>query len=185
MNTRLQVEHPVTELVTGVDLVEEMIKIVAGEELKLKQEDIKFSGWSIESRICGRSRETFMPSTGRLKRYIVPDNTDLIRNDTGVYEGCKISIYYDPMISKLCSYGKDRNDALNTMEIALNNHYIDGIRNNIDFLTAIIRNKRFISGDINTGFIDEYKDGFKANINDKQFSTFLDSGYIFFYIRSI
>ncbi len=109
MNTRLQVEHPVTELVTGVDLVEEMIKIAAGEELKLKQEDIKFSGWSIESRIYAEDPErNFMPSTGRLKRYIVPDNTDSIRNDTGVYEGGEISIYYDPMISKLCSYGKDR-----------------------------------------------------------------------------
>ena len=132
----------------------------------------RFNGWAIESRIYAEDPErNFMPSTGRLKRYIVPENINSIRNDTGVYEGGEISIYYDPMISKLCSYGKDRNDALNTMEIALNNHYIDGIRNNIDFLTAIVRNKRFISGDINTGFIDqEYKHGFKANINDKQFS---------------
>tara|TARA_B100000242_G_C43055158_1_gene493655 strand:+ start:7862 stop:9835 length:1974 start_codon:yes stop_codon:yes gene_type:complete len=183
MNTRLQVEHPVTELVTGVDLVEEMIKIAAGEELKLKQEDIKFNGWAIESRIYAEDPErNFMPSTGRLKRYIVPENINSIRNDTGVYEGGEISIYYDPMISKLCSYGKDRNDALNTMEIALNNHYIDGIRNNIDFLTAIVRNKRFISGDINTGFIDqEYKHGFKANINDKQFSLLFSIAATYFF----
>ena len=183
MNTRLQVEHPVTELVTGVDLVEEMIKIASGEELKLKQEDIKFNGWSIESRIYAEDPErNFMPSTGRLRRYIVPDNINSIRNDTGVYEGGEISIYYDPMISKLCSYGKDRNEALNTMEMALNNHYIDGIRNNIDFLTAIIRNKKFISGDINTGFIDEeYQDGFKANIIDKKFSLLFSIAATYFF----
>ena len=106
MNTRLQVEHPVTELVTGIDLVEEMIKIASGEELKLRQDDIKINGWAIESRIYAEDPErNFMPSTGRLNSYITPINIDNIRNDTGVYEGGEISIYYDPMISKLCSYG--------------------------------------------------------------------------------
>ena len=109
MNTRLQVEHPVTELVTGIDLVEEMIKIASGEELKLRQDDIKFNGWAIESRIYAEDPErNFMPSTGRLNSYITPINIDNIRNDTGVYEGGEISIYYAPMISKLNSYGKDR-----------------------------------------------------------------------------
>jgi len=172
MNTRLQVEHPVTELVTGIDLVEEMIKIASGEELKLRQDDIKFNGWAIESRIYAEDPErNFMPSTGRLNSYITPTNIDNIRNDTGVYEGGEISIYYDPMISKLCSYGKDRNDALLKMEIALNHHYINGIRNNINFLTAIIRNENFISGDINTGFIDvEYPEGYRPFVNDDKFS---------------
>ena len=172
MNTRLQVEHPVTELVTGIDLVEEMIKIASGEELKLRQDDIKFNGWAIESRIYAEDPErNFMPSTGRLNSYITPINMDDIRNDTGVYEGGEISIYYDPMISKLCSYGKDRNEALSKMEIALNHHYINGIRNNINFLTAIIRNKNFISGDINTGFIDsEYPEGYRPFINNDKFA---------------
>ena len=109
MNTRLQVEHPVTELVTGFDLVEEMIKIAAGEKLNISQEDVKFNGWAIESRIYAEDPErNFMPSTGRLVTYQPPISIDNIRNDTGVYEGGEISMFYDPMISKLCSYGKDR-----------------------------------------------------------------------------
>ena len=183
MNTRLQVEHPVTELVTGIDLVEEMIKIAAGEELKLKQDDIKFNGWAIESRIYAEDPErNFMPSTGRLNSYITPINIDNIRNDTGVYEGGEISIYYDPMISKLCSYGKDRNEALLKMEIALNNHYINGIRNNINFLTAIIKKQNFISGDINTGFIDvEYPEGYKPFVDNDKFSLLFSIAATYLY----
>ena len=112
MNTRLQVEHPVTELVTGFDLVEEMIKIAAGEKLNISQEDVKFNGWAIESRIYAEDPErNFMPSTGRLVTYQPPISIENIRNDTGVYEGGEISMFYDPMISKLCSYGKDRKKA--------------------------------------------------------------------------
>ena len=183
MNTRLQVEHPVTELITGIDLVEEMIKIAAGEELKLKQDDIKFKGWAIESRIYAEDPErNFMPSTGRLNEYIVPNDIENIRNDTGVYEGGEISIYYDPMISKLCSYGNDRNEALSKMETALNNHYINGIRNNINFLTAILRNKHFISGDINTGFVDiEYPDGYKPFVDNDKFALLFSIAATYLY----
>ncbi len=172
MNTRLQVEHPVTELVTGIDLVEEMIRIAAGEEIKLKQEEVNINGWAIEARIYAEDPErNFMPSTGVLNEYLVPEDTDSIRNDTGVYEGGEISIYYDPMISKLCSFGKDRSEALLSMESALNKHYIRGIRNNINFLTAIVRNKNFISGEINTGFIDaEYPKGYSPKINKEKYA---------------
>ena len=172
MNTRLQVEHPVTELVTGIDLVEEMIRIAGGEELKIKQDDIKFDGWAIESRIYAEDPErNFMPSTGRLNSYKVPDNIEGIRNDTGVYEGGEIPIYYDPMISKLCSYAINRNEALEKMEKALNNHYVEGIKNNINFLTSIIRNQNFVSGEINTGFIDnEYPEGYNPKIDTSEFA---------------
>ena len=183
MNTRLQVEHPVTELVTGFDLVEEMIKIAAGEKLNISQKDVKFSGWAIESRIYAEDPErNFMPSTGRLNEYIVPNDIENIRNDTGVYEGGEISIYYDPMISKLCSYGNDRNEALSKMETALNNHYINGIRNNINFLTAILRNKHFISGDINTGFVDiEYPDGYKPFVDNDKFALLFSIAATYLY----
>ena len=125
MNTRLQVEHPVTELVTGFDLVEEMIKVAAGEKLNVTQDDVSFKGWAIESRIYAEDPErNFMPSTGRLITYKPPLNIDNIRNDTGVYEGGEISMFYDPMISKLCSYGKTRIEACNLMQEALNNFEI-------------------------------------------------------------
>ena len=166
MNTRLQVEHPVTELITGIDLVEQMIKVAAGEKLKLKQSDIKLNGWAIESRIYAEDpyRE-FLPSTGRLVRYQPPEEITqdgiTIRNDTGVYEGGEISVYYDPMIAKLCTHAPTRQQAIATMGEALNRFIIDGIEDNIPFLASLMRHPRWIKGDISTGFIaEEYPDGF-------------------------
>ncbi|MEC9368366.1 MAG: acetyl-CoA carboxylase biotin carboxylase subunit [Pseudomonadota bacterium] len=166
MNTRLQVEHPVTELVTGVDLVEQMIRVAAGEKLKIRQADVKLKGWAIESRIYAEDPfRNFLPSTGRLVRYRPPReesaNGLTVRNDTGVYEGGEISIYYDPMIAKLCTHAKDRVAAIDHMATALDEFHIDGIRHNIPFLSALMQHPRWRKGDLSTGFIaDEFPDGF-------------------------
>ena len=168
MNTRLQVEHPVTELVTGVDLVEQMIRIAAGEKLKLTQKDIRIKGWAVESRIYAEDPfRNFLPSTGRLVRYQPPQEATsqglTIRNDTGVAEGGEISIYYDPMIAKLITYGPNREAAIDHMARALDAFYIDGIEHNIPFLTAVMQNERWRKGDLTTAFIDEeYPEGFEA-----------------------
>jgi len=185
MNTRLQVEHPVTELVTGFDLVEEMIKIAAGEKLNISQKDVKFSGWAIESRIYAEDPErNFMPSTGRLITYKPPTSIDNIRNDTGVYEGGEISMFYDPMISKLCSYGENRKKACELMQEALNNYEISGIQNNLNLLSSIIKNEKFISGDINTGFIaEEYPDGFNSKVVHKEDSLNFSLVSIFAFLK--
>ena len=185
MNTRLQVEHPVTELVTGFDLVEEMIKIAAGEKLNISQKDVKFSGWAIESRIYAEDPErNFMPSTGRLITYKPPTTIDNIRNDTGVYEGGEISMFYDPMISKLCSYGENRKKACELMQEALNNYEISGIQNNLNLLSSIIKNEKFISGDINTGFIaEEYPDGFNSKLVGKEDSLNFSLASIFAFLK--
>ena len=185
MNTRLQVEHPVTELVTGFDLVEEMIKVAAGEKLNVTQDDISFKGWAIESRIYAEDPErNFMPSTGRLITYKPPLNIDNIRNDTGVYEGGEISMFYDPMISKLCSYGKTRIEACNLMQEALNNFEISGIQNNLNLLSSIIKNKKFIDGDINTGFInEEYPEGFCSKVLDPKDGLIFSLAAVFAYIK--
>ena len=185
MNTRLQVEHPVTELVTGFDLVEEMIKVAAGEKLNVTQDDVSFKGWAIESRIYAEDPErNFMPSTGRLITYKPPLNIDNIRNDTGVYEGGEISMFYDPMISKLCSYGKTRIEACNLMQEALNNFEISGIQNNLNLLSSIIKNKKFIDGDINTGFInEEYPEGFCSKVLDPKDGLIFSLAAVFAYIK--
>ncbi|MEM7426019.1 MAG: acetyl/propionyl/methylcrotonyl-CoA carboxylase subunit alpha [Pseudomonadota bacterium] len=169
MNTRLQVEHPVTELITGIDLVEQMIRVAAGEKLALGQSDIKLNGWAIESRIYAEDPfRGFLPSTGRLVRYQPPaESTDdeglTVRNDTGVYEGGEISVYYDPMIAKLCTHGPDRDSATNRMSMALDEFYIEGIQHNIPFLSALMEHPRWISGELTTGFIaEEYPDGFSG-----------------------
>jgi len=168
MNTRLQVEHPVTELITGVDLVEQMIRSAAGEKLSLKQEDIKLNGWAIESRIYAEDPyRNFMPSTGRLVRYQPPVESSqdglAIRNDTGVFEGGEISIFYDPMIAKLCTHGKDRASAIAHMSDALDQFYIEGIGHNIPFLSAIMNHPRWLSGSLSTSFIDdEFPEGFEG-----------------------
>jgi propionyl-CoA carboxylase alpha chain len=166
MNTRLQVEHPVTELITGLDLVELMIRSAAGEKLPLKQSDIGIDGWAVEARIYAEDPyRGFLPSTGRLVRYRPPaegTRGDItVRNDTGVYEGGEISIYYDPMIAKLCTHAPTRLAAIDAMGDALDEFRIDGINHNIAFLNAIMHNARFRSGNITTGFIaEEYPDGF-------------------------
>ncbi len=168
MNTRLQVEHPVTELITGIDLVEQMIRVAYGEKLTIKQSDVKINGWAIESRIYAEDPyRNNLPSTGRLVRYQPPKEETVngltIRNDTGVYEGGEISIYYDPMIAKLCTHGPDRAAAIAHMSVALDRFHIEGIRHNIPFLGAIMEHPRWKSGNITTGFIaEEFPDGFSG-----------------------
>ena len=169
MSTRLQVEHPVTELITGIDLVEQMIKSANGDKLKLKQKDVKLNGWALESRIYAEDPyRNFLPSIGRLVRYRPPAeatlaNGAIVRNDTGVYEGGEISMYYDPMIAKLCTWGEDRGQALGAMKNALDTFELEGIGHNIPFLQAVYDHDRFERGDINTAFIaDEYPEGFEG-----------------------
>jgi propionyl-CoA carboxylase alpha chain len=173
MNTRLQVEHPVTELVTGIDLVEQMIRVAAGERLALAQEDVKLTGWAVESRIYAEDPyRNFLPSTGRLTRYRPPpeqtQNGITVRNDTGVYEGGEISIYYDPMIAKLCTHAPDRLTAIRAMADSLDGFFIEGIRHNVPFLASIMDNERWRSGALSTGFIREaFPDGFEACLPDR------------------
>ena len=162
MNTRLQVEHPVTELITGLDLVELMIRVAYGEKLPISQKDVKINGWAIESRVYAEDPyRNFLPSTGRLSRYIPPAENANVRVDTGVYEGGEISVFYDPMIAKLCSYGKDRKEATAHMRSALDAYYIRGVSHNIPFLASVLGKKKFESGDLSTNFIaEEYPQGF-------------------------
>ena len=167
MNTRLQVEHPVTELITGIDLVEQMIRVAAGERLAFKQSDIKLNGWAVESRIYAEDPyRNFLPSIGRLVKYRPPHEGSFggltVRNDTGVYEGGEISMYYDPMIAKLVTHGPTRKAAIDLMSEALDAFYIDGIQHNIPFLTALMQSPRWQAGELSTGFIaEEYPDGFQ------------------------
>jgi propionyl-CoA carboxylase alpha chain len=166
MNTRLQVEHPVTELVTGIDLVEQMIRVAAGEKLAIKQSDVKLNGWAVESRVYAEDPyRNFMPSTGRLTRYRPPDERVsggvTVRNDTGVYEGGEISLYYDPMIAKLVTHAATRAEAVEVQADALDAFVIDGIRHNIPFLAALMAHKRWRAGRLSTGFIaEEFPEGF-------------------------
>jgi len=166
MNTRLQVEHPVTELVTGVDLVEEMIRSAAGEELRMTQDDVKLNGWAVESRVYAEDpTRNFLPSTGRLVRYRPPaegaHDGITVRNDTGVFEGGEISIHYDPMIAKLVTHASDRLGAIDAQATALDSFIIDGIRHNIPFLSALMQHPRWREGRLSTGFIaEEFPDGF-------------------------
>ncbi|MBV8664837.1 MAG: acetyl/propionyl/methylcrotonyl-CoA carboxylase subunit alpha, partial [Hyphomicrobiales bacterium] len=166
MNTRLQVEHPVTELVTGVDLVEEMIRVAYGERLRLTQEDVKLNGWAVESRVYAEDpTRSFLPSTGRLVKYRPPAEGRVegvtVRNDTGVYEGGEISIYYDPMIAKLVTHAPDRLGAIDAQANALDGFVIDGIRHNIPFLSALMQHPRWREGKLSTGFIaEEFPEGF-------------------------
>ena len=165
MNTRLQVEHPVTESITGLDLVEQMIRVAAGEKLAFSQEDVKLDGWSIECRINADDPfRNFLPSTGRLVKYRPPESVNGVRVDTGVYEGGEIPIYYDSMIAKLIVHGKDRAQAIEKMRAALNDFVIRGIHSNIPFQAALLQHPRFVNGDFTTGFIsEEYPQGFKKD----------------------
>jgi propionyl-CoA carboxylase alpha chain len=168
MNTRLQVEHPVTELITGIDLVEQMIRSAAGEKLALKQSDVKLNGWAVEARVYAEDPyRKFLPSTGRLTRYRPPAervaNGITLRNDTGVYEGGEISIYYDPMIAKLVTHAATREAAIDAQADALDAFVIDGIRHNIPFLSALMAHPRWRAGKLSTGFIaEEFPEGFSA-----------------------
>ena len=162
MNTRLQVEHPVTELTTGIDLVELMIRVAAGEKLPVTQKDIGIKGWAIESRVYAEDPfRNFLPSTGRLVYYRPPAEDDHVRVDTGVFEGGEVSMFYDPMVAKLITWGEDREQAIEKMRAALDKFIIRGISTNISFLSALIANERFRSGDISTNTIaEEYPEGF-------------------------
>ncbi len=164
MNTRLQVEHPVTEMITGLDLVEQMIRVAAGEKLKLKQADVKLKGWAIEARVYAEDPfRNFLPATGRLVRYREPAVGSSVRVDSGVYEGAEISMFYDPMIAKLVVHGPDRKSATQTMREALEAFYIRGLNHNIPFLSALISHARFTLGRLTTGFIaEEFPNGFHA-----------------------
>lgn len=174
MNTRLQVEHPVTELITGIDLVEQMIRVAAGEKLSFGQADVRLSGWAIESRLYAEDPyRNFLPSIGRLTRYRPPaegrhaDGT-VVRNDTGVYEGGEISMYYDPMVAKLCAWGPDRAAAVNAMGRALDDFEVEGIGHNLPFLSAVMQNDRFRQGHLTTAFIaEEFPDGFEGVTPDE------------------
>jgi propionyl-CoA carboxylase alpha chain len=181
MNTRLQVEHPVTELITGVDLVEQMIRVAAGEPLSITQDDVTLTGWAIENRLYAEDPyRGFLPSIGRLTRYRppmevaagplldtgkwqgeAPSGATAVRNDTGVYEGGEISMYYDPMIAKLCTWGPDRDTAIEAMRVALDSFEVEGIGHNLPFLSAVMDHPIFIKGEMTTAFIaEEYPDGF-------------------------
>ncbi len=162
MNTRLQVEHRVTELITGIDLVEQMIRIAAGEKLSFSQKDVQFHGWALEARLYAEDpKRNFLPSTGRITRYLEPENIENVLIDTGIYEGSEISMFYDPMIAKVCTTGETREQAIESMRDALAAFIIEGIAHNTGFLEAILSHPRFIAGDISTNFIEqEYKEGF-------------------------
>ncbi|HEU5018860.1 MAG TPA: acetyl/propionyl/methylcrotonyl-CoA carboxylase subunit alpha [Pseudolabrys sp.] len=166
MNTRLQVEHPVTELVTGIDLVEQMIRVAAGEKLSIKQSDVKLNGWAVESRVYAEDPyRNFLPSTGRLTRYRPPAERSgqgvTVRNDTGVTEGGEISLFYDPMIAKLVTHAATREQAIDAQADALDAFVIDGIRHNIPFLSALMAHPRWRAGKLSTGFIaEEFPQGF-------------------------
>ncbi len=168
MNTRLQVEHPVTELITGVDLVEQMIRVANGEELSITQEDLTINGWAIENRLYAEDPyRGFLPSIGRLTRYRPPAEGPLgegiVRNDTGVFEGGEISMYYDPMIAKLCTWAPTRGKAIETMRNALDSFEVEGIGHNLPFVAAVMDHPKFISGEMTTAFIaEEYPDGFEG-----------------------
>jgi len=174
MNTRLQVEHPVTELITGIDLVEQMIRVASGEKLAIKQSDVKLNGWAVESRVYAEDpRRNFLPATGRVVRYAPPSdalefslpdasNTQpVIRCDSGIEAGGEISMFYDPMIAKLCTWAPTRAEAIEHMSLALDDFEMQGSGDNLHFLSAITQHPRFKSGDITTAFIaEEYPEGF-------------------------
>jgi propionyl-CoA carboxylase alpha chain len=166
MNTRLQVEHPVTEMITGIDLVEQMIRVAYGEKLAITQAEVKLDGWAVESRVYAEDpTRNFLPSTGRLVTYRPPsegpDGEAVVRNDTGVFEGGEISIYYDPMIAKLVTHAPTREAAIKAQARALDAFAIDGIRHNIPFVAAVMQHPRWIAGNLSTGFIaEEFPEGF-------------------------
>ena len=164
MNTRLQVEHPVTELITGLDLVELMIRVAAGERLPFAQKDVQLKGWAVEARLYAEDPfRNFLPSTGRLIKYREPAPGPDVRVDTGVYEGGEISMFYDPMIAKLCTHGKTRNAAIDRMRRALDEFYVRGVSHNVPFLAALMAHPRFRAGKLTTNFIaEEFKGGFTA-----------------------
>ena len=162
MNTRLQVEHPVTEEITGFDLVEEMLRVAYGEKLRWSQEDVTIDGWAVEARLYAEDpSRNFLPSIGRLRRYVEPPLVEGVRVDSGVREGDEISMFYDPMIAKLIAHGRDRAEAIARLQQALDGFVVDGIGNNLVFLNAALANETFRSGTFSTAFIEEeFADGY-------------------------
>ena len=192
MNTRLQVEHPVTELVTGIDLVEQMICIAYGKKITITQDKIVLNGSAIESRIYAENPyKNFLPSIGRLTKYHPPqekthDDGSITRNDTGVREGDEVSMFYDPMIAKLCSWGKTREISIERMESALDKFLLEGIDHNIPFLSSILGSKRFKSGDLTTSFIeDEYPKGYNGRVPDKNEEWILSTLFLAYYLSEL
>lgn len=171
VNTRLQVEHPVTEFITGIDIVEEMIRTSCGEKLRFNQDDIKLTGSAIESRICAEDpSKKFFPSSGRIKYYDQPNGNDYIRIDDGVAAGSEISTFYDSMIAKVITYGKDRVEAISRMQKALSECYIEGVTNNIEFLESIFHHPNFIAAKLHTRFIpDHYPSGFHGDFVTEEY----------------
>lgn len=168
MNTRLQVEHPVTELVTGIDLVREQIRIAAGEMLTIKQEDVQWLGHAVECRVYAEDPENnFIPSPGKITKLRTPSGPG-VRDDSGVYEGWEVPLYYDPMISKLATYGANREEAINRMQRALREYYVGGIRTTIPFFQEVLDDAEFRGGEIDTGFIARYFERRKAGIQVKE-----------------
>ena len=192
MNTRLQVEHPVTELVTGIDLVEQMICIAYGKKITITQDKIVLNGSAIESRIYAENPyKNFLPSIGRLTKYHPPqekthDDGSITRNDTGVREGDEVSMFYDPMIAKLCSWGKTREISIERMESALDKFLLEGIDHNIPFLSSILGSKRFKSGDLTTSFIEEeYPNGFHGRVLDKNEEWILSTLFLAYHLSEL
>jgi propionyl-CoA carboxylase alpha chain len=188
MNTRLQVEHPVTECITGLDLVELMIRIAAGEELPFRQADVTLEGWAIETRIYAEDPyRGFLPSTGRLVKYQQPEKLEGVRIDSGVAEGSEISMFYDPMIAKLITNADNREQAIDRMTVALNSFQINGVNHNIDFLSAVMANPRFQKGKFNTGFIaEEFPSGFSGTELSEEIKTRMYSiAAVFAYNRDL
>jgi propionyl-CoA carboxylase alpha chain len=176
MNTRLQVEHPVTELITGIDIVEQMINIAAGQKLQITQDDVKLNGWAIECRIQAEDPSRgFIPSSGRITEYSEPPKENNFRVDSGVAAGAEVSMFYDSMVAKLCAYGDTRAKAIEQMKAALGTFIIRGIAHNMSFLEAVVSNPRFVSGDMSTDFIaEEYPEGFSgANLTTEMLEGFL------------
>ncbi|MGN7678736.1 MAG: acetyl/propionyl/methylcrotonyl-CoA carboxylase subunit alpha [Anaplasma sp.] len=185
MNTRLQVEHPVTELVTGIDLVEEMIKIAEGSSLNFSQEDIRFFGSAIEARVYAEDpKKGFLPSSGRISYYSEPPAGAGLRVDSGVTEGSIVSMFYDPMIAKVSSHGESRLEAIEIMKRALGRFYIEGVANNIDFVLSVFCHPTFVSGNINTGFIPQfYKSGFKGDTLTPEIAEILAFALLYIHLE--
>ena len=188
MNTRLQVEHPVTEMITGVDLVEQMLRSAAGETLNIEQGSLKIKGWAVETRVYAEDPyRNFLPSIGRLKRFLPPVegklNAGTVRMDSGVREGDEISMFYDPMIAKLITHGKTRDAALDTQASALDRFHIEGIQDNIPFVAAVMDEKRFRSGNITTAYIkDEFPDGFSGMEPTSEQESYLISAALYAHV---
>ena len=187
MNTRLQVEHGVTELITGIDIVEQMIRIAEGNKLTFKQKDIKLNGWAMESRIYAEDATCgFLPSTGRIIGYKEPKLSENVRLDTGVYEGGEVSMFYDAMIAKLCTYSENREKAIDLMKNSLGEFIIRGVSHNINFLQAILNNEKFVDGNISTNFIqEEYSEGFSGAELNSELNSVILCASVFIFIQNI